>query len=196
MSIRLPYLGLPALILTLATSAACDGSNSSVTAPAAGGPDLNAFLAAEPETLRPEPLPGRCSTIPGFSTRVGVIVRGRHDVILRHLRFRFIERTGATVFPEVFATNVSAPLPESSIPTSSPIPFPTPTTLPGSSPIPIPGSLPIQGILVGSGSSRTFPFFLRFGCGVLDDGTLVIVADATDANGRSTPSELRVRVAR
>ncbi len=194
MSIRLPYLGLPALILTLVTTVACDGTNSSVTAPAAGRPDVNAFLSAEPATLRPEALPGACPGVPGFGTRVGVIVRGTQDLILRDLQFRFIDRTGARVVPDVFFSSMSTALPESAIPTSSPIPFPTPTTLPGASPIPIPGSTPVQGILVTGGRPLRFPIFLRFGCGVIGDGTLVIAADATDTSGRSTPSELRVRI--
>jgi hypothetical protein len=195
MSIRLPYLGLPALILILVTAAACDGTNSAVTAPAAK-PGANALLTTEPATLRSETLTGSCPAGTPFGTRLGVVVRGTQSLIVTDLHFRFIDRNGRTAFPDVIAIrSLSAPLPDSSIPTASPIPFPSPSALPGASPIPIPGSLPIEGILLNGGSSRTFPFFLRFDCGVIGDGTLVIVADTTDANGRSMRPELRVRLA-
>ena len=196
MSIRLPYLGLPALILALVSSVACDGSNSSVTAPPAAKAGVNALLATEPATIRPEQLPGTCSTGPALGTRLGVVVGDARDLIVRDLQFRFVDRNGITSFPDVIANpGLSSSFPDAPIPTASPITFPSPAPLPGASPIPIPGSSPIQGILVNGGSSRTFPFFLRFGCGViLVDGTLFIVADSADANGRSLRSELRVRV--
>ncbi len=196
MSKRFPVYGLPVLIVALSITAACNGTNSSLTAPAAAQSESKSLFAVEPATLRPEPVSGSsCSTVSAFGTRLGVVVRGTEDLILRNFRFQLTDRLGVVAFPEVIPIpSLTAQLPARSIPTSSAIPFPGGFILPSTSAIPIPGSLPIEGTLVSRGASRTFPFFLRFGCGVLADGTLLIVVDAADGNGRFKQSELRVRV--
>ena len=74
------------------------------------------------------------------------------------------------------------------------MPRPGATSLP-TSPIPIPGTSPLTGVAVAAGASRSLPFFLRFGCGVVPEGTLFVATDIADDGARST-TQLRVRVGR
>lgn len=198
MSTRVPMYGRFLLFLALVTAAACERANGSITAPSGlTVSSLQSFFAAEPLTIRPELLHSAlCGSRPPFSGRVSIIVQGGPGVILREVQFNFTDRLGRSALPEVTPIfGVSAPaIPASTIPTASPIPFPGNPVLPGASPIPIPGSSPVHGIFIQAGSSRTLPFDLRFGCGVVPDGTLLIRADAADRSGRFDTAVLRVRI--
>jgi hypothetical protein len=197
MSTWRPKYGLLLLFLPLVAAAACDRTELTLTGPAPSALlPLQSSFSAEPRSILPEFLPtGSCVTRPAFGLRLSVIIGGGEVVILRGLRFGFNDRFGASAFPDVFPiASLSAPPVQSpGIPTSSPISLPGIAALPAS-PIPIPGSSPIDGILIAAGTSRTLPFFLRFGCGLVPDGTLVITADAADANGRFETPQMRVRV--
>jgi hypothetical protein len=140
--------------------------------------------------VRPEFLPGSsCTGRPSFGVRITVIVGGGEDLILRGLRFTFTDRFGERALPDVF------PTPEGPfIPSSTPVPFPGVAPLPTRGPIPIPGSPPIDGVLVSALTSGKLPFFLRFGCGVFPEGTILIGGELNDRNGRHSTTELRVSV--
>jgi hypothetical protein len=191
--------GVPLLFVLLVTTTACSDTDAGVTGPAPvlATSSVQASLALEPLSVRPEFLhAGSCVGRRPFGVRIGLRVRGGHDVILRGLRFSFVDRFGATSLPQVIPIpSLSAPLPQAStIPTASPVPIPGIATLPGASPIPIPGSSPINGLVFPAGTSRVLPFFVRFGCGVVPEGFLFVAADAGDSSGSVSTSELRVRV--
>jgi hypothetical protein len=48
--------------------------------------------------------------------------------------------------------------------------------------------------LVAARSSRTFPLDVRFGCGTLRTGTILVTVDTTDANGRTAVQDLTIGV--
>jgi hypothetical protein len=187
---RSPKYVLVPLTLLLAASIACDRTTASPTTPAPGAGALKLSFTAEPLVVRPEFLPGSsCTSRPSFGVRITVVLGSGEDVILRGLRFSFTDRFGERALPDVF------PTPEGSfIPSSPPVPFPGVASLPTRGPIPIPGSPPIDGVLVSALTSRELPFFLRFGCGVFPDGTLLIDGDLNDRNGRPDRAEMRVVV--
>lgn len=205
MEVRVPKYGVGLLFVALSAVAGCDRAAVSVTAPAgdAGGGSMQSSFAAEPAAVRPEFVAtAGCTGHPAFIARVSVVVGGGpHDVIVRGLRFGFTDRFGAGSLPTIIPIpSISSPAPTSSLPSASPIPSTSPipipgiAALPGASPIPIRGASPINGLLVPNGTYRSLPFLLRFGCGVLGDGTLVITADAADRNGLFGTSNVRVRI--
>ena len=187
---RFPTYAPVMLALLLTSSVACNRTTASPTTPAPAGGALKSSLTAEPLVGRPEFLPGSsCTSRSPFGVRITVILESVEDVILRGLRFSFTDRFGGQALPDVF------PTPEGSfIPSSPPVPFPGAAPLPSRGPIPIPGSPPIDGLLVTGQTSRQLPFFLRFGCGVFPDGTLLIEGDLSDRNGRPDRAAIRVTV--
>jgi hypothetical protein len=178
------------LTLLLTASVACNRTSAAPTTPAPAGSALKPSFTAEPLVVRPQFLAGSsCTTRPAFGVRITIVLGSGEDVILRGLRFSFRDRFGERTLPEVF------PTPEGSfIPTSTPVTFPGVAPLPTRAPIPIPGSPPIDGVLVSALTSRELPFFLRFGCGVFPEGTILIDADLNDRNGRPDRAEMRVRM--
>ena len=198
MQLQATKYGAGLLFVALAITAGCDRVAVSVTAPGgdAGGGSMQSSFAAEPATVSPEFVntPG-CTGHPAFIAQLSLVVGGPHDVIVRGLRFGFTDRFGAGSLPEIIPIPSRASLPPApSLPGGSPIPIPGSAALPGASPIPIPGAPPIDGLFVPNGTYRSLPFRLRFGCGVLGDGTLVITADTADRNGRFSTSNVRVRI--
>lgn len=198
MELRVPKYGVGLLFVALSAAAGCDRAAVSVTAPAgdAGGGSMQSAFAADPAAVSPEFVTtAGCTDHPAFHARVSVVVGGPQDVIVRALRFGFTDRFGAGTLPEIIPIpSPTSPHPAPSLPDASPIPIPGAAVLPGASPIPIPGAPPINGLFVPTGTRRSLPFLLRFGCGVLGDGTLVITADAADRNGRLSTSNVRVRI--
>ena len=186
---RSPKYPAVMLALLLAAVTACNRTSASPTTPAAADAALKPSFTAEPLKVRPEFLPrGSCTGRSPFGVRITVVVGAGEDFILRGLSFSFTDRFGGRSLPDVFPTPDG-----SSIPTSAPIPFPGFAPLPTRGPIPIPGSPPIDGVLVGR-TVRELPFFLRFGCGLVPDGTIVIVIDLNDRRGRPDRAEMEVRV--
>jgi hypothetical protein len=102
--------------------------------------------------------------------RVFISLRGR-DVVLNGLRFQFIDLVGNRTLPEV----IRLPTPASA---ATSLPSASPVTLPGIAALP---PLPVSGVM---------PFFARFGCGIVPEGTLVITGDL---NGRT--EEVKVTIA-
>jgi hypothetical protein len=198
MSMRLPTYAPVLLLLSLALASGCDRHSASPAAPPQLPGTLNGALsqsfAAEPAHATPEFVGGpRCAGRSPFSVRVTVVAGGRSDVIVRGIRFRFVDASGVTALPEVI------PIPDAttqSIPTAMPIPIPGAAALPAAVPIPIPGSGPMLGVLVPGGTSRLLRFSLRFGCDVPPDGTLHIAAAGADVRGTPVHADLRVRIGR
>jgi hypothetical protein len=152
--------------------------------PLVAGVSAGSSFGVEPSILAPEVWPGACGGASSFGVRLGVIVRGDRDLILRGLRFSYTDRFGARALPTIMP-----------IPTLT-TPFPTSSMVPSAAPVPVPGfaSFPEAGVLVPGGSHKTFPYFIRFDCGVVSDGIIVIVIDTSDRHGTLETSELRVRV--
>jgi hypothetical protein len=188
MHTRFPAYAPVVLFLAIVTAACTrDAAMPTSPTPAVG---LEASLAAEPSSPRPEFLHSfDCPTRPAFAVGLTIIISGRDDLILRAVRFAFTDRFGVRTLPDAIPVPSSV---STSLPVATPITMPAARPLPGSSPIPIPGSSPIQGLLVSAGASRSLPFFLRFGCGLIPDGTIVITADTADTNGRSGAAELKI----
>ena len=143
------------LSLTLVAAAGCARSSDTPTAPAS--PGFETALTAEPLSARPEFLPGVCAGRPAFGVRVFISLRGR-DLALSGLRFQFIDVVGTRTLPEV----IRLPSPSSA---AASLPSASPLTVPGIAALP---PLPVTGVM---------PFFARFGCGVVPEGTLVISGD-------------------
>ena len=199
MTRSLPTFGVPLLFVLLMLTTACDRNDASVTAPGALR-EMSAIepsLGVEPRTVHPTFLSaGSCVGNRPFGASVTVVFSGDHDVILRGLRFSFIDRFGVTTLPHIIVVPshlVTEPQ-GSTIPTSSPVPLPGIAALPGMSPIPIPGSSPIPGLIFAGGSSHALHYFVRFGCGVFPEGTLIVSADTGDRSGRFSMSEARVLI--
>lgn len=193
--------GVPLLFVLLVATTACSGTDAGVTGPAPvlETSSVQSSLGVEPLSVRPEFLHGgSCVGRRPFGARVGVVVGGRQDVILRGLRFSFLDRFGARSVPQVMPIpSLSTPIPvpqPSSLTSASPVPVPGIAALPGMSPIPRPNAPPVNGVIFAAGTSQVLPFFVWFGCGVFPDGSLIIHADAGDRSGRFTTSELRVRI--
>jgi hypothetical protein len=101
---------------------------------------------------------------------VFISLRGR-DVVLSGLRFQFIDLVGTRTLPEV----IRLPSPSSAA-----------TSLPSASPVTLPGIAALPPLPVSS----PIPFFARFGCGVVPDGTLVITGNL---DGRTETIEIAVK---
>jgi hypothetical protein len=155
------------LSLALVTVAGCERNSDTPTAPATRG--LQASITAEPQSARPEFLPSVCDGRFAFGVRVFISLRGP-DVVLSGLRFQFIDLVGTRTLPEV----IRLPSPSSA---ASSLPSASPVTVPGIAALP-----PLSG-------PSTIPFFVRFGCGVVPDGTLVITGDL---NGRVEETKIRI----
>lgn len=197
MSMRLLRYGVPVLFLSFA---ACDRADVAVTtgptALSSSGTIGHAF-SVEPAALHPEFLPAvSCVQRSPFGTRILIVIRGGDDVILRGVRFRFLDRFGINALPRVVPIPGSSPftVPASTLTAFDPIPTPGIAPLPMTPPIPIPGASPISGVLVPFGTSRSFPFFLTFSCGVASEGTLFVFIDSAGPNGGMQTSEIRARV--
>ena len=199
MSLRSPGYGLLLLAIIFVFAAGCDDSRmvTTVTGPSgavASATGIQSAISVEPVALRPEFVPGlSCRSNRPFGTRGVIVIDGRNDVSLHRLRFRFTDRFGVTAFPNQIQTGIfPMTQPPVSMPSSSPIPIPS-----SSSPIPIPGlaPLPPEGVFIPLGASRTFPFFLSFGCGPSATGTLFVMFDAKVGPAQMQSSELRVRIA-
>jgi hypothetical protein len=179
-------------VLFVGATAGCEsGATSPISPPALV--QLSSAVTVEPLVVQPEFLhAGSCARVAPFGLRLRVILGGHRNLILRGLRFRLTDRFGTSALPEVIPIPTGS---EAALPTPQSTPLPGATALP-SSPIPIPGASPMTGVSVAAGASQPLPFFLRFGCGVLPEGTLFIMTDIADGNGRSDTSQLRVRVGR
>ena len=195
----LPSFGVPVLVLCVLASAGCDQTQAafSVNGPAPLVVAASVNVGVESSSVAPDYY--HSPSCPGprpFGARVGVRIHGDHDVILRGMRFSYVDRVGAPSLPTVIpiptlSTPVSLP---SSVHTTSPVSVPGFAPLPSTTLIPIPGSSPIEGVVVSGGHSRMFPYFAQFGCGVLPGGVIVIVVDTGDRQGKSASAELRVAV--
>lgn len=194
MTMRLPRYAPAVLFLMSAAAVGCDSNSVSVTAPAALNAELQPSIAVEPDAPRPEFLLGTsCPGHPPFGLRLRIVLGGGHDWILRGLRFHLTAPFGGSLFPEVIPIHTPGTL--TSIPTTMPIPLPGAGAIPGASPISIGGSSPIQGLFIRAGTSHSWPYLLRFGCGVPPAGSIIVNADGADRSGRFTTSQVRVRVA-
>jgi hypothetical protein len=203
---KLPGFGvlvLPLFVVTVTvTLSACNGTESTFSAtgpaPLVANLGVNSSFGVEPASLRSEIVPASCDSQSASGIRVGVIVRGDEDVIVKSVLFRFEDRRGRRKLPHVIPLpSLSSPLPGGlPIPTSSPIPMPGIAPLPSATTIPFPGATaPVTGFLVRPGSHRQLDFLLHFGCGeVIPEGQIVIVIESADRDGRLGTSELRARV--
>jgi hypothetical protein len=182
------------LVPAIVVIAAC-GNHDSASPTAPGAVTSALVVAAEPMTATPEFTSiSFCPAAPSFGVRLLITISGNGDiVILQRLRFAFTDRFGGFAVPVVTQTSTAL---SGGIPTSMPVPLPTSPSIPipGASPIPIPGSLPVEELRIQAGVSGTLPVLLNFGCGVPADGTLVVSVDTTDMRGRSSTSQVRVRV--
>jgi hypothetical protein len=159
------------LLFALASAVACDRTADSPTSPELVR-QVQTSITAEPRSVQPEFLTSpACVGRRPFGARVTVIVEGRDGLILRDLRFAFVDRFGTRTLPEV----IPIPTASSSIPSSSPISIPGVAALPSAS--------PVLGPL---------PFFVRFGCDVIPEGTLIITAEAVGRAMEAT--EMRVQI--
>ena len=177
-------------VVLVAFSLACGGT-ASPTAPERSAP---ISISAGPITIDTGILTSSaCPTRFGFGLNLTIIVRGGSGGRLRVITFEFVDRFGRHARPDVIDT-LPQPGASTSMPTASPIPFPTPASLPSTGPLPLPGSMPLQSLIVAGDAPRPLPFFLRFGCGVMSEGTLVIIVEGTDTTGAPFKSELQLQV--
>jgi hypothetical protein len=176
------------VLTAIASAIGCDGSTPSPTEP-------QALVAAEstvtvdPGFLKPEFLHAdSCARRAPFGLRLRVNVSGRRDFFIRSMRFRFDDPFETSAFPEVIPTPSGS---EAALAAPLTAPFRGGASLPPSA-IPIPGAAPFTGRFVPHNTPQSLPFFLRFGCGVIPQGTLLVITDV--AAGSGAPGTLQVRV--
>jgi hypothetical protein len=182
-----PRYGL--LLLSLALPIACDQAQTSTTSPTAiTSESTPQSFSFEPAPLRPEALAGRsCAVSPAFGTRVVVVVNG--GVLVRSMRFSYIDRAGIRGVPDVTFIASASPLtaPLSSIHTGGPVPIPTGLApIPSTPPVLLPGT--------SADSSQRLPFFLSFGCGLSRTGTLFVMTDVATPSGGMRSAQFSVPV--
>ena len=169
-----------AFLVVLSLTGACERSDSGatlqvgMTGPSAVQADV---LSVEPSVLAPEFLASSfCPALPPFRTRFNLVFRTERDLLLRQLRFEFLDRASRRVLPA-----------------ATPIPSSTPRSIPASPPIPIPGTLPFHGVTLSGGVSA-LGLLLEFGCGITPEGTLFIDVETADDDGAPAVSHVMVRV--
>jgi len=146
------------VLLAAGVASACDRTADTATSPSA--PGLQASITAEPLAAKPEFLNGPfCNGRSAFGVRVFIRLLGR-NLLLRGLRFQFVDLFGNRILPEVIT------LPSASASASS-LPFPS------SSPIALPGIAALPPLP----PTEPMGFFARFGCGIVPQGTLIITGD-------------------
>ena len=201
MARSLPNFGVPVLFLSILVATGCNNTQADFAltgpAPLVASASIQSSFGVESSSVPPEFF-GSDSCVGGqaFGVRVGIRVHGDHDVILRGLRFSYVDRFGVTSLPDIM------PIPTLTTPVNlpgnhhsqSPVGLPGFAPLPGATLIPIPSSSPIHAVVISARSPRMFPYFARFGCGVFSGGVVIIVVDAGDREGRFSTSELRVAV--
>jgi hypothetical protein len=111
-----------------------------------------------------------CPKVAPFNVTLGVIVRavGSSPVIITGVRFLFTDTSGRQ------APQVTLPMP--------------PVTLPAPGP-----TIPI-GSATDVGSTRTFSAILGIGCGTGTQGSVVVVVDTLDSEGRRAAEQVKVLV--
>ena len=167
------HICAPILLLLAPMMAGCGRLSASPTDPEAPTA-LQGSITAEPLQARPEFLHSpACSASPAFSFVLRINVGGGPGLTLHGFRFLFIDRLGARALPEVTA-----------------IPTPSGFSMPSSSPVPVPGFVRVPAASAGTGQ---FPFFVKFGCDLVPEGTLIVTADT---GGASQKLELRIQVGR
>lgn len=200
MARSLPNFGALVLFVSLLLSTACGNTQAdfSLTGPAplAASANIHSSFRVETPSVEPEFFHTGSCVGQAVGARVGIRVHGDHDVILRGLRFTYVDPRGMRSLPDVLSIpSLSTPVAFSGImPNSSPVSVPGFPALPNTTVIPIPGSSSITGVVISAGSSHLFPFFLNFGCGFIGNGVVVIVVDAGERHGRFSTSELKVVV--
>ena len=177
--------GAAVLLLALAVSAGCgDDDNGVPTGPTVVSQGVyGPSVTAEPLVLTPEFLTGPfCFRGRPFAVRLSLLLAARETLALRSVGFAFTDRFGFLA-----------------IPTASPIPLPQPDPSSGSVPVPSTGPIPMpapgsgDAVVIAAGTVGRFPFLLRFGCGVVPDGTIRITV-GTLINGRPATTMAAVRV--
>jgi hypothetical protein len=201
MARSLPNFGVAVLFVALLVTTGCNTqADFALTGPAplVATANIHASFGAEPASVQPEFFPSGSCVGQAFGARVGIRVHGDRDVILRGLRFTYVDPSGLRLLPDVFSIpTLSTPVAlTGSMPNSSPVSVPGFAPLPSATLIPMPASSPITGVVISAGSSHLFPFFLNFGCGVITNGVIVVIVDAGDRDGKFSTSELRVVVRR
>ena len=181
------------LVSALLVTGCSDDNGTSPTAPSEVLLRGAAFTA-EPDTILPQFFPSPfCHPHSPFGAQFVIIVQPGDDVFLHGMRVHFLDGFGRKAFPSVVPFHGTSPaLPFNTgpitIPTSPTIPTPVATT------IPIPGASGFDPLLIHRGRSHRLPFFLQFGCGIPADGTVFVDFDLSDRRGRSSRSEVRVRI--
>jgi hypothetical protein len=202
MARSLPNFGVAVLFVSLLVTTGCNSTQAefSLTGPAplVATANIHSSFGVEPSSVQPEFFRSGSCVGQSFGARVGIRVHGDRDVILRSLRFTHVDPRGMRSLPDVLSIpTLSTPVAfTGNMPNSSPVSVPGFAPLPSATVIPLPGSSSISGVVISAGSSRLFPFFVKFGCGVITDGVIVIVVDAGDRDGKFSTSELRVAVRR
>jgi hypothetical protein len=200
MARSLPNFGVPVLFVSLLFTTGCNNTQAdfSLTGPAplAASANIHSSFGVEASSVEPEFFhSGSCVGRTG-GVRLGIRVHGDRDLILRSLRFTYVDPRGMRSLPDVISIpSLSTPVALTGImPNSSPISVPGFASLPNTTVIPIPGSSSITGVVISAGSPHLFPFFVNLGCGFIGNGVIVIVVDAGDRDGRFSTSELKVVV--
>ena len=158
-----------ALCLLTMLAASCSDTNAPLapTDSAAGGASTVVVTATATSTSAVAVTDAFCPAVAPFTVPVGVMVQptGKSDVTVTSIRVVFTDTAG-----------FRAPA----------VTIPMPTALPA------PGPTPVFGTMTQGGSR--FPLSLGIGCGTGTRGTVVIIVDTTDSNGRRATNQVNVEV--
>ena len=113
---------------------------------------------------------GFCPSVSPFNVQFGIVVSANGTVVIVNaIRFQFVDTSGLQ------APQVTLPMP--------------PVTFPAPNPVPQFGSATIQ-----PGSAINVPLTLGIGCGTGTKGTIIIIVDTSDDQGRTQSQQVTVAV--
>jgi len=101
------------IVLSIGVSACEDRCAMLGTSPTAAVSGFESRLVSvEPARIAPEFLPtSSCREFPPFQMRFNLVVHTERDVLLRRLRFEFLDRSGGRTLPRAIPTSPAVPIP-------------------------------------------------------------------------------------
>jgi hypothetical protein len=101
------------IVLSISLSACEDRPAMLGTSPTAAASRFESrLISVEPARIAPELLPNPfCREFPPFQMRFDLVFHTERDLVLRQLRFEFLDRSGGRMVPRAIPTSPAVPIP-------------------------------------------------------------------------------------